>query len=204
MGEIDAIKADQSSENLDGLRGGLADRLFDEVSGMSLDNFIVRPKRRYVEKFQERDAWQTLDGEARGDLAEHVAGLPSALEDDDIAAKQFDYMVLTAQLAMLRADPAFVKIKDRIISVASKLEELGNVPMVAAHMTLILEAQTEEYWQDINPPILETLRRRLRDLVKLIEASARKIVYTDFEDEIGAGSTVDLPDIEFRHGQGAV
>ncbi|MCF6198600.1 MAG: DEAD/DEAH box helicase family protein [Hyphomicrobiaceae bacterium] len=195
MGEIDGMEQDQSSEGLGKLRGGLTERLFEEVSGMSLDNFIVRPKRLYVEKFQERDAWKELDNTARADLAEHVAGLPSALEDDDIAAKQFDYMVLSAQLAMLRADPAFVKIKERIMSVASKLEELGNVPMVKAQMTLILEVQTDEYWQDINPPILETLRRRLRDLVKLIEPSARKIVYTDFEDEIGAGSTVDLPDI---------
>ena len=35
---------------LPGLRQGLAPRLFEEVSGMSLDNLIVRPKRRMVEK----------------------------------------------------------------------------------------------------------------------------------------------------------
>lgn len=41
--------------------------------------------------------------------------------------------------------------------------------------------------------MLETARRRLRRLIKLIESKSRVIVYTDFEDEIGAGSTIDLP-----------
>jgi type I restriction enzyme R subunit len=48
---------------------------------------------------------------------------------------------------------------------------------------------------DINLPILENVRRRLRQLVKLIEPKDRKIVYTDFEDEIGAAVDVVLPNI---------
>ena len=36
--------------------------------------------------------------------------------------------------------------------------------------------------------MLETVRVRLRDLIKLIEHGERNIVYTDFEDEIGAGT----------------
>jgi type I restriction enzyme R subunit len=66
--------------------------------------------------------------------------------------------------------------------------------MVKAEMELILEIQTEEYWTDINPWMLETLRRRLRSLIKLIEGEAKQIVYTDFTDEIGDGTTVALPD----------
>jgi hypothetical protein len=68
---------------------------------MSLDNFIVRPKRRFVEKFQDKEAWEQLTPEAGAELAEHVAGLPSALVDDDLAAKQFDYLILLTQLAIL-------------------------------------------------------------------------------------------------------
>jgi type I restriction enzyme R subunit len=67
--------------------------------------------------------------------------------------------------------------------------------MVAAEMALILEVQTDEFWQDINLPILENARRRLRQLVKLIEPKDRTIVYTDFEDEIGAAVDVTLPNI---------
>ena len=193
MGEIDHVDSEADGEALAELHESVQTRLFDEVSAMSIDNFIVRPKRKFVEKFQEKAAWQNLTSEARAELAEHVAGLPSAYEDDDLAAKQFDYLILQSQLAILHADPSFASLQARIMGIASNLEELGNVPMVAAEMTLILEAQTDEYWQDINLPILETLRRRLRKLVKLIEPDARKIVYTDFEDEIGTGVGIDLP-----------
>jgi len=193
VGELDQIDDKPDIEPLIALRKGVAAHLFDEVAGMSLDNFIVRPQRRFVERFQVKDAWDKLTPEDRAELAEHVAGLPSTIVDDDLAAKQFDYLILMTQLAVLRADPAFVALQSRIMSIASQLEELGNVPMVATEMELILEVQTDEYWEGINLPILETLRRRLRKLVKLIEPDARNIIYTDFEDEIGAGVDIVLP-----------
>ena len=58
-----------------------------EVSEISLDNFIVRPQRRYVEKYSASAAWGKVDADARHELIEHVAGLPSSVVDDDIAAK---------------------------------------------------------------------------------------------------------------------
>ena len=41
--------------------------------------------------------------------------------------------------------------------------------------------------------MLETVRRRLRDLIKLIDKKKRKPIYTDFEDEMGGESTMVLP-----------
>ena len=45
-------------------------------------------------------------------------------------------------------------------------------------------------WQDISLPMLETLRRRLRALIKLIEVEKRPLVFTDFEDRLGATAEV--------------
>ena len=143
------------------LRDDLAASLRTEIAGMSLDNFIVRPHRRYVEKYSAGDAWKKVDADARHELIEHIAGLPSAVVDDDLAAKQFDLVVFRAELALLRVDPSFNGLKGRITEIASLLEELGNVPMVAAEMALILEVQTDEFWQDITLPMLETVRRMI-------------------------------------------
>ena len=60
-------------------------------------------------------------------------------------------------------------------------------------MRLILEVQTEEFWQDVTTPMLENMRKRLRLLVKLIEKAKRKPIYTDFEDELGGDKPVELP-----------
>ena len=47
---------------------------------MNLDNFVVRPKRRLVEKYAKPEAWAALSAEAVAELAHEVAGLPSELE----------------------------------------------------------------------------------------------------------------------------
>lgn len=199
IGEIEDGDRDlgAESEAIAELRSGLAARLFEEVAGMSLDNFIVRPKRRLVEKYQDKSAWDRLAPTDRAELGEHVAGLPSAYVDDDLAAKQFDLLVLMTQLAVLRVDHAFEGLQGRIRQIAAQLEELANVPMVKSQLAFIAEVQTDEYWQDITLPMLEHLRRRLRDLVKLIEPEERKIVYSDFEDELGEAVDIRLPGVGY-------
>jgi type I restriction enzyme R subunit len=199
VGEVDGPNGQHMGEpgsepdriaEIKNLRDGLAAELRTEISGMSLDNFLVRPHRRYVEKYSSGEAWAKVDADARHELIDHVAGLPSAVVDDDLAAKQFDLVVFRAELALLRVDPGFQGLRTRITEIASLLEELGNVPMVAAEMALILEIQTDEFWQDITLPMLETVRRRLRALVKLIEYKKRTLVYSDFEDR--AGTATDM------------
>jgi len=171
-------------------------RLFEEVSAMTLDNFLVRAKRKAVEHFQKQDAWTKLSGQDRETLTTDIAGLPSALEDDDVAAKQFDYIVLSGQLALLRGDAGFAQCQEKVVALASKLETLSNVPMVNAEMALILEVQGVDYWQNVDAWGLEQMRRRLRALIKLLERDERHIVYTNFEDEIGEGKTVGLSDVD--------
>lgn len=173
----------------------LRDRLHQEVAGMTLDNFIVRPHRREVEAFQSRDAWNQLDANAQDALANRIAGLPSAYRDDNLPAKQFDLLVLGAQLSLLRGEASFARAQTRIGEVASSLEKLGNIPLVAKQMALILDLQTDEFWTDISVEMLEEVRRKLRLLVELIEPVTRKVVITDFEDEIGTGQAVSLPQI---------
>lgn len=173
------------------LREHTANQLLEEVGAMSLDNFLVRPKRRLVEKYSLREAWTKLGLDERTELIEHLADLPSGLVDDDLVAKQFDLLILRTQLSVLRHEP-YEGHRAKITKIAGLLEELSNVPMVANELKFILEIQTDEYWQDVSAPMLETVRRKLRALVKLIEFKKRPIVYTDFEDEIGFGSVASI------------
>jgi type I restriction enzyme R subunit len=174
------------------LRGEIVQRLREEVAGMTPDNVLVRPKRRLVEKYASEEAWSKLGLDERTELIEEVAGLPSSLVDDDLEAKQFDLLILRTQLSVLRADRSFDRLRKSVVQIASLLEELSNVPMVAAAMETIQEVQTDEFWQDVTAPMLETVRRRLRELVKLIELKRRPNLYTDFEDQIGAATSVAL------------
>lgn len=192
---VDLINALEEAGNESPFAADIKDRLHQEVLGMNLENFIVRQARRPVERFQRAEAWETLGLDARLALVEEVAGLPSAFEDGGLATKQFDLLVLNAQLLLLRGDAAFTNLQRRIVSFAFVLESLSNVPAVAQELELVLAIQTDEFWQDITVEILEDVRRHLRNLAELIQPKERKNVITDFEDSIGTSTTIDLPEV---------
>ena len=167
-------------------------RLHQEVGAMSIDNFLVRPHRRLVEKYSRAEAWQVLTADGRRDLVEHVAGLPTELPAEDEEAKRFDLLLLRLQLAVLHKEPAFERLRDQVKAIAGLLEEKASIPMVKAQLPLIEELRSDPWWPDVTVAMLERVRRRLRELVKLIEKKERKIVYTDFEDEMGVEQEIAL------------
>lgn len=160
---------------------------------MNLDNFVVRPRRRVVEKYSKPSVCTALTPEALSELAREVAGLPAELDPEAEEAKRFDLLMLNLQLAQLRSEPAFVRLRDQVKAIAGLLEEKSAIPMIRQQMALIRDVQSDEWWQDVTVPMLEIVRRRLRDLVRLIEKQKRKPIYTDFEDEMGLEATVTLP-----------
>ena len=167
--------------------------LHREVESMNLDNFVVRPKRRLVEKYAKREAWNALPVEARSELAHYLAGLPTELDPENEEAKRFDLLMLKLQLATLKEGHGFERMRDQVRDIAGMLEEKASIPIVSAQMPLILELQTDEWWVDVTVGMLEGVRRRLRDLVQLIEKAKRKRLYSDFEDTMGDEVAFDLP-----------
>lgn len=93
--------------------------------------------------------------------------------------------MLKLQLATLTKDLSFTKLRDQVKEIASRLEEKRTIPMVNDQFDLILDLQQDEYWADITLAMLEDVRKRLRDLVKFIDKKQRKLIYTDFEDQLG-------------------
>ena len=177
------------------LRTEIAAHLHQLVAAMKLDNFVVRPQRRLVEKYAKPEPWQALGPDDFNELASGVANLPTEFVDDDEEAKRFDLLVLRTQLAILQAQPGFAGLKEKIQNIASALEEQEAIPAIKAQMVLIQSLTGEEWWVDVTVPMLETARKRLRALVKLIEKGKKKVVYTDFVDDIGPETPIDLPQV---------
>jgi len=175
------------------LRSSIAELLQQEVAAMNIDNFVVRPYRRAVEKYARPEAWATLSVEAYMELAGDVAGLPTEQDAEAEEAKRFDLLIMNLQLAILKAEPSFARLCEQVKSIAGLLEEKSAIPMVQDQMPLIQDLQTDEWWQDVTTPMLEIVRRHLRLLVRLIDKHKRTPIYTDFEDEMGEATEVALP-----------
>jgi type I restriction enzyme R subunit len=166
--------------------------LREQIQSMNTDNFVVRPHRREVEKFREAATWQELGPDEFEELDFVLAGLPNELDPEDETAKRFDLLILKLQLAVLTKEESFIKLRDNVKEIANRLEEKRTIPMVSDQMELIFDLQQDEYWLDITLPMLEDVRKRLRDLVKFIDKKQRKLIYTDFEDELG-----EIREVEF-------
>jgi type I restriction enzyme R subunit len=177
----------------EGLRQALIDQMHETITRMNPDNFLVRPHRRYVEDFSSRERWDNLSPGDLADISEHLTGLPYPDTDEEFA-RRFDLLILNLQLAILDKSHNLTRYQEQVMELAGGLEEKRAIPAVNAQLALILDLQSDEYWQDITLPMLEHVRLRLRDLIKFVDKGGpREKVYTDFEDELGEAA--ELPDM---------
>jgi type I restriction enzyme R subunit len=183
-----------TSETEDDLRQQVVNLLYTEVAAMNCDNFVVRPKRKLVEKYNNQQAWTFLSEEDLTALSQEIAGLPSQLQPEGEEAKRFDILILKLQLALLRSQVSIMgRLQEQVKSIAELLEEKASIPLVREQLDWIQDVQTDEWWQDVTLPMLEIVRKHFRGLIKLIEKQKRQPIFTNFEDVMGAETLVELP-----------
>jgi type I restriction enzyme R subunit len=165
------------------LRRSIADGLHQEISGLERENFIVRMHLQAVERFQHRSTWDQLSENDQVLLQRDLACLPSSPQDD-IKSRLFDLTALRMQLALLEGG-SIERSRQRIVEIAMLLEaNKSSIPAVKAQLAYLRALQENEFWQGIDLDALEKLRLRLRELVPLLDRQERKLVYTDFQDEV--------------------
>jgi type I restriction enzyme R subunit len=178
----------QAAQELDpegALQVSITDGLHGEVAAMNTENFIVRMKLEAVERYQNRSVWDQLNEADRETLKREVAGLPSEIPNDDIESRLFDLIALQMQLAVAEGDVATLDSRrKRVIELAMLLEEKTAIPAVKAQLEYLSRVQEIEFWEGIDLTMLEELRQRMRGLMPFLDKKKRKIVYTDFQDEV--------------------
>ena len=182
---IAAIQNQPDLEPSGEVRQKISDLLHHSIQSMHEENFLVRARLRYVERFRIKESWNNLSVEDVQDLVNNLAGLPSQVEDDDVDAKLFDLRLLRMQLAQVQDDPAqFEKDRKTVVQIAEALEEKDTVPAVRDQLNYLRQLQEIEFWEGVDIARLEDMRERLRGLVQFLDKTKRKMVYTHFEDEV--------------------
>lgn len=176
-----------ADDELAALRELLVGRLQGRVADMTLDNVLVRPHRRAVERFSAGDTWLTLNGDDY-QAAASLGALPSAADADDTdeAAKRLDLLALRAQLAALHRDAAALNaVGNAVRGIADALAHQKTIPVIASQLEFIERVASIDWWADVTVPMLEQMRVRLRELVRLLDPRERPLIYTDFKDTLG-------------------
>ena len=177
------------------LRNATADTLHGFVAGMIVDNFLVRPHRKTVERFAARDAWVSFT-EDDAENARALAGLPSATRDDDEGAKRLDLVILRRQLAQLDGDAVTAeRLRETVQTIAAALLAKTTIPSVAEQAVLLESLAGDAWCVDVTLPMHELARLRIRGLVRFVEKTKRTPSYTDFVDELGESTSIDLPGV---------
>src|SRR5262249_13198134 len=76
-------KGGLKEESISELDREISKTLREEVQAMNVDNFVVRPHRKSVEKFREEAKWEELEPSDFDELDHILAGLPNELEPED-------------------------------------------------------------------------------------------------------------------------
>ncbi|HEY5224940.1 MAG TPA: type I restriction-modification enzyme R subunit C-terminal domain-containing protein [Microbacteriaceae bacterium] len=195
------------SSDEEALRSGLAATLCGFVTGMNTANFLVRRRLEFVDRFSTAAAWLNATTTELQDAADELGGLPSAAtvaggdtgNDSDELAKRFGLLVLRAEIGAL-TDGVEASVRERIQGVVDRIADQRTIPAVQAQLVLIDAVLTPEWWDAVSATSLESMRIRLRGLVRLIDRPAQATVYTDFEDELvdmeNPGITIASPGVD--------
>ncbi len=184
---LSALAATQELDTESMLIKSLKAELHGEVAAMNRENFIVRMQLEAVDHFRHRASWDRLNEDDVKALHSRVASLPSEIKTDDVESRLFDLRALRMQLALVESDESsFERQRRRILEIAALLEEKGSIPLVKVQLAYLASIQENAFWDCISVNGLEEMRLRLRTLMPFFDKKERKLVYTDFEDEITA------------------
>ena len=173
-------------------RSEVAGVLREAIASMNENNFLVRPHLELVEKYREGPAWETLSVGDLAALADRVSKLPAQLDPEHEDAKRFDMLLLNAQLGVLRSEP-FERQRRKVMADRRGAGGPADDPGDRRPARTDPGHPADEWWVNVSYPMLEEVRKKLRLLVPLIERSKKGVIYSDFGDEIGEATEIELP-----------
>ncbi|HWR09291.1 hypothetical protein [Sporomusa sp.] len=165
-------------------RTGLVESVAAASKALPMENFAVREKRVYVEKYAQPESFSSLTEKDVRNLSEQIAPLIIFTDPDD-KAKAFDAAMYLLMLSVINGaeKPAARAIK-RTMTISSKLAKKGAaIPQILAQKELIEQVQTSTFWDGVSILEIENVRVNLRDLIKFLDDSGHK-VYINLQDEI--------------------
>jgi len=68
----------------------------------------------------------------------------------------------------------------------------SNPSKVQRRLALLLDLKIAEWWSGVTLPMLDQVCKKLRAVIRVFDKQQRKPIYTEFEDQIGHESAIDL------------
>ena len=177
--------ADYSSDGFRAFRSKLADACHAQVAALNGELASVRLKRRYVEKYKRREAFDRIGEGDKAELIAHIAPLVFA-DDEDEFARRFDNFMYGLMLSAMEKKAHFSQYKRELVALAAELEKRAAVPQIGEKLEAIRCVKADEFWREGNILNFEAARQELRALIKFLDdgGEGRKSVVTRLTDPV--------------------
>lgn len=164
------------------VRKDLIRYMVDKVAELNRDNFAVKQHLKYVDSYNTVESYQALNYETTLQLAEHIA--PLILPDkDDISAIRFDSLLLGIELAYL-IGRKYKKGRTDLNKKINALASFATIPEISSEKEFIEILLHTDYIDNAGINEFETIRTKLRDLMKYVQFDGHAKYDTDFTDDV--------------------
>ncbi|MBQ0019150.1 MAG: DEAD/DEAH box helicase family protein [Bacteroidales bacterium] len=178
----------QEDDFCKGLHDELKEILFNQVCSLDDARIAVRKIRSRLYEYTKKDRWQYISELDGAFLSSIVAPLLPRTTQGEMAMR-FDVIMLQIQLGQIFEDDehkyAMAKSQEKLVFIASQLEQKASIPQVMAKMAVIKEVQSSEFWDTVSMSSLERVRIEMRDLLQYLAGETpTEDFFVDFTDEI--------------------
>ncbi len=193
--------ADYSGDDYQKIRSELVDVVVGDIQGLNSLRVEVDLKKRYVEKYKDKEQFVCLDSLKKGEIRENLASLVGAQGEDD-SAISFDVVMYGLMISVLSKEKLMNQHKKRVIAYASALlDKCATIPDVKKKIPELQEVVKDSYWDASDALQFEKTRQSLRDIMKFVPRTKPRIHYTHFDDEVvfrDEGRDIDLGGNDFE------
>ena len=170
------------TDDLIAFRNSLIDDITFKVKQLNRDNFSVKQHLKFIDLYSDKKSFEVLTPLDLQQLAEEVAPLVLPYEDE-ISAVRFDALMYGIELGYIVGNTYSKGIKDLMGKVRA-VARVGTIPAVKEQKDFINQVLNTDYVERATINEFETIREKLRDLIKFIPRSEDPIYETDFDDDI--------------------
>lgn len=169
-------------------RNSLIDEIVSQIVGLNREQFQVKQKLSYVERYAEKAAFTCLGTIETEELISNIAHLIPAKADDE-NARRFDVLMYRLELASaVNNEDDKNSVVKKIKNIASHLEKKATIPQVRDAKDTLKKVQQTEFWKTATLPEMDQIRIEMRELMQYLkkEMKTKIINVTDsvlFEKE---------------------
>lgn len=193
--------ADYSGDEYQKLRSELVNDVVADINNLSLSRIEVSLKKKYVERYKDRDQFETLDSIKKAEIREELSNLIRTDERDE-AAISFDVLMYGLMINSLSKSKIEGQQKKRLLKYTNALlNNCATIPEVKDKIPDLKEVTTDAFWNGTDALEFEKTRLNLRGLIKYVKNVAPRIHYTNFTDDVvfrDEGRSIDMGGSDFE------